>query len=116
MKPFWDSGLDERVREARQQWETEAQQVLTEQVGEEQIEQIRTEAEEALEEVRDQVANLEAALAVDEIDGVELPEPPEIIYGDVPADNGKPLIDSDREWAEQTRQLIAHKAYENGSA
>ena len=53
-------------------------------------------------------------MSIDEIEGVDLPDLPEPPIGEVPADNGKPLISSDWDWADQTRALMAHKAYENG--
>jgi hypothetical protein len=37
-REFYDPGLDDRVREARRDWEAEAQRVLTDQIGEDQLE------------------------------------------------------------------------------
>jgi len=42
-----------------------------------------------------------------------LPEPPAIPEAEVHGMDGVPLIDSDWDWAEQTRKLIAHRAYED---
>ena len=61
--------------------------------------------------MREQIEDLKATV---EIEGVELPDPPEILHGETPEENGNPLISSEWDWAEQTRALIAHKAYESG--
>ena len=113
-RPFFDPGLDDRVREARQEWEVTALEVLTDEIGEEQLAKLRADAEDKLGELEVKVKALDDALRVEEVEGIELPEIPELPEGEVTGADGKPLIDSDWEFAEQSRLLIAHKAYENG--
>ncbi len=113
-RPFFDPGLDERVRGARREWEAAAQIVLTDQIGEDQLANLRAEAEAKLAELAAQVEALNDALRVEEVEGIELPEIPDIPEAAVDGIHGKPLIDSRWDWADQSRRLIAHKAYENG--
>ncbi len=112
--PFYDPGLDDRVSSARREWERKVNAVLVEQIGEEDLEQIRADAEQQLVEIRDRATALDKALRVEEIEGIELPDPPEIPEAEVEGSDGLPLIDSDWDWAEQTRRLIVHRAYEDG--
>jgi hypothetical protein len=113
-RPFFDSDLDDRVRVARRDWEERVNALLVEQIGEEDLARIRTEAEEQLVEIREKATALDRALRVEEIEGIELPEPPEIPKAETGEVDGSPLIDSDWDWAEQTRRLIAHRAYRDG--
>lgn len=112
--PFYDPGLDDRVKVARLEWEEKVNAVLVEKIGEEDLGRIRADAEKQLEEIREKATALDKALRVEEIEGIKLPEPPEIPEAEVDGMDGLPLIDSDWDWAEQTRRLIAHRAYENG--
>jgi hypothetical protein len=110
---YYDHTLDGRVRKAREEWEREAQQALDQQLGPDVLDRIRDEAEAQLEELEEQVDALNDALRID-LGGITLPEfvPPEPEdreYG-LPC----PLIDSDDDYAEASRRLIAHKAYEVG--
>jgi hypothetical protein len=113
-RPFFDPGLEDRVKAARRRWEEEVNAVLAEKIGEEDLERIRTDAERQLIEIREKATALDRALRVEEIEGIELPEPPAIPEAEVQGMDGLPLIDSDWDWAEQTRRLIAHRAYEDG--
>jgi hypothetical protein len=112
-RPFYDPGLDDRVRAARREWEERAQEVLMERVGEERLARLREDADTKLEELTRRIAELN-----EEIEDMELPEPPEIPEADASGTDHlpSPLIDSDWDWAEQSRRLIAHKAYEDGGS
>jgi hypothetical protein len=114
--PFFDSGLDKRVRQARWEWEADAERVLLDQIGEEQLAQLRADAEAKLDDLQDQAAELNDALVVDRIEGVDLPEVPKVIRGQANGVDGlpPPLINSDDDFADQCQRLRAHKAYENG--
>jgi hypothetical protein len=89
-------------------------------LGEEQLASLRQEAEGKLAEVQEKLGELNAALRVgeEEMEGIDLPEIPEIPEGETPRLDSVPypLIDSDWEFVHQSQRLIAHKAYENGSA
>jgi hypothetical protein len=111
IKPFYDTGLDARVSAARHEWQDQAQAVLEAEIGEDQLDALRDEAEDKLVELEDEVDALNDALHVREIDGLDLPELPEPPQPEVTAVDGLPLIDSRWSHAEQSLQLIAHKAY-----
>jgi hypothetical protein len=114
--PFFDSGLDERVRRARREWEAEAQRKLEAEIGEEQLAQLRADAEQKLVDLEVQVEALNNALTVDEVEGLELPETPDVVEGTAEVDGlPSPLIDSGWGFIDQCQKLISHKAYENGN-
>jgi hypothetical protein len=116
IRPFFDTGLDRRVREARHEWEERARESLIDAIGPEQLEQLRADAEEKLASLEDEIAALNDGLQIDELYGVDLPEPPEIPEAQLNGRGGlpHPLIDSDWSFLDQTRRLIAHKRYEDG--
>ena len=109
IEPFFDTSLERRVREARAEWQQEAQAMLGQQLGPERLEQMRSEAEAKLGDLHEQVAAINDELRVD-VDGIELPEV-EIPEPEIDGDYCLPLVDSDWSHAEQCRQLIARKAY-----
>lgn len=113
-RPFFDAGLAETTRKLKQDWLERAEAALTEQLGEEELERIREQAEAKLEQAQEQIEELEEALRVEaEVEGIELPEIPKIPEGEADLDGlPEPLIDSDWSWGEQTRRLIAYKRYE----
>ena len=89
-----------RVGAARAAWLEEAGRRLHEQLGEEEVERIRTEAAERLEEMRAEVARLNEAMSIDVGDRaaeIEIPEP--VLDAELMA---LPLIDSDWDWVDQT--------------
>jgi hypothetical protein len=108
-RPFFDSGLDARAREKRREWEARAQQVIENEIGKGQLTQRRADAEAKLAELHEQVEALKDAL-----EGVELPEIPDVIEGQADIDGSlpSPLIDSKWDFAEQCQRLISHKSYE----
>ena len=108
--PFYDTSLDRRVREARDEWQLQAQTMLEQQLGPERLEQMRGEAEAKLGDLHEQVAAINDELRVD-TDGIELPDV-EVPESEIDGDYGLPLVDSGWTHAEQCRHLIARKAYE----
>lgn len=110
ISPFFDASLEQRVREARNDWIAEAQARLDEQLDQEELDRIQTEASERLEQLRDEIDALNDALHVD-IGDVDLPEaviPEPEVDG---ASNGTPLISSAWGWIEQTVALKESKGY-----
>jgi hypothetical protein len=77
IKPYWDSSLDRRAREARDAWLEEAQQAFERQVDPQRMATLREQAEGALEAFRARLADLELATDDLEIDWpkIDLPEP-----------------------------------------
>jgi hypothetical protein len=113
---FYDPGLDRRAREIRRQWEADAQQVLADQLGAEQLEQIRRDGEAKLAELEEQIEAINDALRIDEVEGIELPDIPDTPIGRVESDysDGEaPLCSSEWDFAEHAERLIAHKRYTN---
>jgi hypothetical protein len=113
IEPFYDRTLARRANEIRREWEERARQVLVDQVGAEQLEQMEREAEAIvaqLEELREQAND---KMRVEAIDGVELPELPELPEPELEnqGEASPPLISSDWSWVDQTRRLIDHKSY-----
>jgi hypothetical protein len=111
VKPFVDYGLDRRVSEAKKRWLEEAQAAFGEQVNREQIDRIRDEAVERLDDLREEIEALNEALRVETDDEYDLPEivvPQAELNGSVA---GSPLISSDWDWVTQSRRLIESKSY-----
>jgi hypothetical protein len=110
--PYYDTSLDQRVRDARAEWQQQAQEMLIQHLGPERLEDMRVEAESKLAGLEEQVAAINDALRVDVDDAITVPpvEVPEPKVSE--SSNGTPLLDSDWDFAEQCRALIARKAYE----
>jgi hypothetical protein len=87
VKPFYDSSLPRRVREARQEWEAEAQKVLEAQLGPEFMDELRGDLEVKLVELNDLANEINKQLWVP-TDGIDLPAVPEI---PAPIVNGVPF-------------------------
>jgi hypothetical protein len=107
--PFFDSTLDGRVFDARSQWIGDAQAVVDARLDAATLERLRDEAGAKLTELRSEIDAINDALRVDvddfDLPDIEIPEPE--TQGLAPL----PLLDSDDEFAEQTRRLIDSKAY-----
>jgi ComEC/Rec2-related protein len=111
IKPYFDTTLAGRVAQARAAWLDEAQAVIDAQIGPEQLDLIHASAEVKLGELTELIEELNDALQVDEIEGVEFPEviiPGAEVSGEP---NGLPLIHSDWDYASASMRLIDHKAY-----
>lgn len=113
LDPFFDRTLDRRVREAQSEWEQQAQDTLDEQISPDQLEHLSSQARAKLDSLRDEIDAINDALRVVAVDGLDLPELPEVPAAECDPVSGEPLITSDWNYVEQTRRLIAHKAYES---
>jgi hypothetical protein len=113
--PFYDYTLDQRVFEAMGRWLDGARAVVDAAADAEELQAVRDDAADQLENMRQQLAELNAALRIDTID-IELPpfDIPEPDPGGVLPPS--PLIDSRWDFAEQCRRLIRSKAYLAGGA
>jgi hypothetical protein len=111
--PYFDRTLEARVRDAKQQWLTAAEEAMSEQIDGDVLANLRNEAEEKLAEMRDQIERINEQLRVTTDDitlpEIEVPEP-EV---DEEAER-QALVSLDQEWVDATRALILRKAY--GSA
>lgn len=110
--PFYDSTLARRVELARWEWRQQAQAVVDDATDHVLLDRLRTQAEEKLSELREEIDAINNALRLDVRD-FDLPTPivpePEVI-----GSNGTPLLDSAWSFVEQCRRLKASRAYENG--
>lgn len=111
LAPFYDTTLDRRVADARQDYLDRAQTVLEAEIDSTDLAALRIEAAEKLETLREQIDALNEAMHLQTPD-IELPEiavpPPEV---ERVGGTDTPLIDSEDDWAAQTGGLIASKAY-----
>jgi len=112
--PFYDRTLSQRVHAARSAWLDEAQAAVDRAASDDLMEAIRADAARQLEQMRKQIAELNAALRID-AEGIEVP-PFEIPGPVLNGDGGKPLIRSRWDFAGQCQALINSKAYRNGTA
>ena len=113
--PFFDKTLDQRVFAARIEWLDDAQAVIDESLGDEELERLREQAAVKLADMRQQIDELNDALRID-VTYDDLPE------FDIPvpetngAIHGKPLVDSRWSFREQCQALIAAKTYVSARA
>jgi hypothetical protein len=111
--PFFDSDLDRRVREARQDWINRAITIMTDSMDTERMARIRAEATVKLDAMREQIAELNEQLQIDvddfDLPDIEIPEA-ELTLGLAP----EPLLDSSWSFIEQCQALIDSKAYRIG--
>lgn len=112
LDPFFDRTLDLRVWEARSEWMRQAQDTLDEQISQEQLESLSSQAQAKLDTLRDEIDAINDALRIAAGDVLELPAIPEVPGPEFDSVPSKPLVSSDWDYVEQTRRLIAHKAYE----
>lgn len=112
LNSFFDWTLARRVEEAQTEWIRRAQASLDEQLEPEQLDNLSSQAQAKLDTLRQEINALNAALraAVREVEIPELPQVPQPEIDPVLA--RRPLVNSDWGFAEGTRRLIAHKAYE----
>jgi hypothetical protein len=73
-EPYFDRGLAKRVREAKAEWEQEAEEMLEEQIDPEHLEALRTEAADRLDELRDAIDDINERLRIAAADRFTLPE------------------------------------------
>ena len=114
--PYVDRGLKERVTLAKIEWEQQAADALHEQIDQEHLEALRTEAAGRLAELQDVIADINARLRMAAGDHftlpvIEVPQPE--VDEDAPR---QALVSLDQDWAEATRALIKRKAYGGGAS
>jgi hypothetical protein len=107
--PFFDRTLSSRVASARRQWLTEAREAVERATDAEQLQAIRDDAADQLEDMRQQILALNAALRIDTGD-IDLP-PFDIPRAQLTGEPPEPLVDSRLPFGEQCERLIASKAY-----
>jgi hypothetical protein len=115
LTPFYDTTLDERVRQARSAWLTDAQTLVDAQLDTEQLDRIRVIAGEKLATLRTEIAAINDALQI-ATDEFLLPTP---VVPDAEIDTGLhplPLLDSRWSFVQQCRTLIDSKAYRTSEA
>jgi hypothetical protein len=111
ISPFYDYTLGDRVAQAHRDWIEEAQVRLDEQIDQEKLNRLRTEAEAKLGTLREEIDAVNEALRAETGDDFDLPVPvvPSPVLNRHVAP--EPLIDSGWSWVEQTLALKASKAY-----
>jgi hypothetical protein len=113
--PYLDRTLEERVTEAKDEWEEEAKAALDDQIDQEHLEALRTEAAGRLEELEAAIADINDQLRMAAGERFTLP-PIVVPEPEIDMDAPRPaLVSLDQDWAEATRALIKRKAY-GGSA
>lgn len=112
--PFYDTGLDQRVREARRDWLRQAAAIIERDTDTDELTRAREDAARQLDGMRQQIADLNERISMD-VDDFDFPEfdipEPELIA--IPPE---PLIDSDWSFAKQSYHLINSKSYVAGGA
>ncbi len=112
--PFYDSGLDRRVERYRDEWLDRAREMIAASFDLDRLAEIRSDAEQQLEGMREQILELNDALRIDvnpdDLPTIDLPDAETRGVATHP-----PLIDSRWDFAEQCRALIDSKAYRNGA-
>ena len=112
--PYLDHTLADRVAEAKDEWEAEAQAALDGQIDQEQLETLRTEATGRLEELEATIADINEQLRMAAGERFTLP-PIVVPEPDIDMDTPRPaLVSLGQDWAEATRALIERKAYGGG--
>jgi hypothetical protein len=112
IKPFYDPTLAHRCATVQAEWRDACQEAVDAQSDQERLDEIAAQAEALLEPVREQIKALEEQVRIDTTD-YELPARPDMPEPEITVEpDGKPLIDSAWSWAEQSRRLIASKAYD----
>jgi hypothetical protein len=112
IKPFFDQNLEARCLTAQLGWMKACQDAVDAQTDQEHLDAIAEQANAALDAVREQIRQLEEQIRIDPRD-YELPARPDLPEPEIAVEpDGSPLVDSAWSWAEQSRRLIASKAYD----
>lgn len=113
---YYDDTLEERVQDALRGWIEQAQAEIDSQLDPDRREEIRTEAAEKFDAVREEIDRLKDQLHIDaDLPPIEVPEP------DIDVDDLDPsrqaLVSFDDDWVTASRKLKEHKSYgkKNGS-
>ncbi len=108
---YFDSQLETRANDWRDELEVEANARLAEQLGPETLASIRDQAQGRLEEVRDLADAINEALRFDwDSADIDVPDIPEVMVGDTDECHA-PLFSTRDAWADATRKLIDRKSY-----
>jgi hypothetical protein len=113
-EPYWDDGLEDRVEQAKKEWEQAADKAIHEQIDQEKLDALRKEAAEKLTELQDSINNINERLRLAAVDHFTLPV---IEVPEVDVDDGAPrlaLVNFEDSWVTATRALIARKQYGKG--
>jgi hypothetical protein len=109
-EPYYDDTLDDRVEEARSDWQEEAQQAIDSQIDAESLAALREEAAERLTELQSAIDDINERLRLSAdaftLPEIEVPEPEIEDEGDRQA-----LVSFDDDWVAATRSLIERKSY-----
>ena len=114
IRPFYDPTLVTRVWTAYEAWRQEAQTIVDDSMDWNQREQLVSEAEAKLTELRAEIDAINSAASVS-ADEFDLP-PIVVPTAELPDMDRVPLVDSRWSFVEQTRALIESKAYRIGGA
>jgi hypothetical protein len=109
-EPYFDDTLDDRVEEARSDWEEEAQQAIDSQIDAESLAVLREEAAERLTELQSAIDDITERLRLSAdrftLPVIEVPEP------EIEAEDDRhALVAFGDDWVEATRSLIERKSY-----
>ena len=108
--PYIDDTLKDRVKQAEDAWDEAARTEIDNHLDADRLDEIRTEAAEKLEAMREEVDRLKDKLHID----ADLP-PIEVPQSDVGIDDLDPsrhaLIKFDDDWITASRSLKQHKSY-----
>jgi hypothetical protein len=97
---------------AQSEWRAACQEAVDTQTDQDHLDTIAEQANAVLETVREQIKALEEQIRIDP-SAYELPPRPDLPEPEIAAEpDGLPLVDSAWSWAEQSRRLIASKAYD----
>jgi hypothetical protein len=103
--PYFDFTLERRVARAKARWMTAARKAIGEQIDADRLDAARERAEELREEIADLDAELEAIADVVELPPITLPAPQ---GNDAPR---QALVELDQDWIAATKALKERKSY-----
>jgi hypothetical protein len=123
--PYYDTTLADRIQQAKMEWQREAEAAIDEHVGADELADLQQEADDADEDAREKIEAIQNEVRAtaealndrfgDMLDGVELPEAPDLPEAELPErPPGSVLVSSDWTWADQTRALKERKSYGAG--
>jgi hypothetical protein len=112
--PYWDSTLEDRVEQAKAEWDELAAEAIRDQIDQEKLDALREEAGEKLAELQDAIDSINERLRLEAGDRFELP-PIEVPQPEVDDDPSRQaLVSFGDDWVAATQALIRRKAYEGG--
>ena len=109
--PYLDRTLNDRVKQAEENWIATAQDVVDRNVDDAILSEIRDQAAVRLEELREEIERINDRLRLAAADHFTLPEI-EVPTPEIDAAAARQaLVSTDQDWVAVTRTLIRHKAY-----